>query len=282
MFSRMRNHGNVADEHVAKFVNYFSQPEYEPGFRNEVAETRSRFLLQLDSALPLHVPQAKLLSDFNSQSEFYVFEAAFLWHDQPPPPANAHVLLMSHEIAQTKEMLHSCIDAGKLVTSQESKALGGVSRIVSRADLKEFARSVGMRPQFLFPQSYQTPQQMERSRKKLLEELPKMLAVVSVRIDDWSEQDSRNVWAVFEVAFLWHGFQPSSLPSHRKAMSKEVEQTKYMLHNAIDAEELFAVREVQTLAGATRYLQREELRRFANTIGQRPRFLFPEDDSKKS
>lgn len=280
MFSRMRRKGDVADEHIAKFLDFFSQPEFEPGFRDEVAAVRQGYLSRREAALSGQIDQPDALSDFDDQTEFYVYEAAFLWHDQSPPTAHAHVFQMSRAVEQTKQMLHYSIDVGILIAAKEVNALGSVSRIVTRAELKSFALSKGMRPRFLFPHSYQTPQEIDAGQKKLLRELEGMLSTLLVPIEDWSRHDAQDIWPVFEAAFLWHAFRPPSMSVHRQVMTAEIQQTKQMLHGAINAGKLVAAREVWALTQATRYLGRGELRRFAEAIGERPRFLFPEDESR--
>ncbi|GAB5480219.1 MAG: hypothetical protein Marn2KO_36860 [Marinobacter nauticus] len=273
MFSRLRKRGTVADEHVAKFIEYFSQPEFEPGFRDEVAQIRRRLVEGKEQLQP--GTQLTDLSRFDDRAEFYVYEVAFLWHDQEPPPVSVHTLVMSREVQETKQMLHSCIEAGKLSALEEVKVQGGVSRSISRQELTRFAQAVSMRPRFLFPESSQSRQDLERGCQTLIKELQQTAARQLSRVTDWSAHNTRDVWPISEVAFLWHGFEPPSMAAHWLLMTDEIKKTKQMLHDSVDAGQLQTAREVQTLTGGvTRFLQRQELKSYAISMGENPEFLF--------
>ena len=93
---------------------------------------------------------------------------------------------------------------------------------------------------------------------------------------DFSKEDQRNEWMVYEVAFLWHGKEPPGIQAHVLQMTRDIEETKDLLHKAINEGKLAIVRQVQIGQGLTRWVNRDDLINFAKTIGARPAFLFPE------
>ena len=150
MFSKMRSHGDVADDHVRKFIVYFDDDDFIPGFAQRVEQERQKLLAELDSG-----PSAtKEVRDYvireRGRREWLVYEVAFLWHDQPPPPLEVHQLHMTPQISQTKNLLHRAIDEGKLRIEREFRNQIGYTRWVSFEALRELANSIGEKPAFLF------------------------------------------------------------------------------------------------------------------------------------
>lgn len=150
MFSRMRSHGNVADDHVRRFIIYFDTDEFIPGFAGRVAQEREKLLSEHGSGQSV----AKEVRDYvlreKDRKEWLVYEVAFLWHDQAPPPVELHQLHMTPQISQTKNILHRAIDEGKLKIEGEVRSAHGYKRFVSFDALRVFASSIGERPAFLF------------------------------------------------------------------------------------------------------------------------------------
>jgi hypothetical protein len=97
-----------------------------------------------------------------------------------------------------------------------------------------------------------------------------------LRAYDRKKESARDEWPIYQVAFLWHGFEPPSTRLHFWLMTREVEETKRMLHQAVEARALRAAREVRSRSGLTRFVTRSELRRFCDASGMKPEFLFPE------
>lgn len=219
----------------------------------------------------------------SSKDHFLVYEAAFLWCGQTPPPAAVHQDAMTPEVAQMKDLLHTAIDLEKLSAKHIQAATGGYGRIVSREELQRFCQEIGVFPRFLFPDREPTPEENSAKLAVLSAELERLLLRLPKPVTNWAEEHSRNEWAIYEAAFLWHGYAPPPMALHQQVMPDPVRQTKRMLHDAANAGALspavddgLKVRNV--MVHGTRYVSRIELRRFAESIGQRPRFLFPEDD----
>ena len=92
-----------------------------------------------------------------------------------------------------------------------------------------------------------------------------------------AEEDKRDEWKIYEVAFLWHGKEPPGTVSHFVKMTREIENTKEKLHDAVNKGQLTISREIKYSDGSlTRYATRKDLRSFAESIDQYPAFLFPE------
>ena len=99
-------------------------------------------------------------------------------------------------------------------------------------------------------------------------------SVMPAPMSDLSEYLTRDEWLVYEVAFLWHGHRPPSIEEHWYWMTPDIEQTKQMLHQAINTGKLRAVREYIGPQGGSRHVSRADLKEFAALIGERPSFLF--------
>lgn len=84
-----------------------------------------------------------------SVEEYMVYELAFLWHDVEPPSIQDHWNLMTPHIEFTKQLLHNAIESGKLKVTRELLFKDGVTRFVSKAELKRFAHEIGDVPNFL-------------------------------------------------------------------------------------------------------------------------------------
>jgi|GEM_PF-6659411 len=224
-------------------------------------------------------------ADASERDQFLVYEIAFLWYGFMPPPAQEHESAMTPEIAQLKNLLHTAIDLGKLNAVHFQAANGGYARLVDREDLRQFAEKIGSFPQFLFPDRNFSPDDASAKFAKLAAELDEQLLQLPEEVTDWTVEYSRYEWAVYEAAFLWHGFVPPPMAMHERVMPELVRQTKQMLHDAANSHTLTpaldnGVRMRNVMVYGTRHVTRPELRRFATSIGQRPHFLFPEDEGK--
>lgn len=281
MFSRMRRNGDVADHHVAKFVMYFSKPQYDPTFTDEVAEKRNELLGGLaQQPQPATTDSDPEIPQFGDADRLYLYQVAFLWHGCAPPPVNMHWFLMTPDVEETKRMLHGSIAAGMLTATQVTMEVGLSSYVMTMEDLRSFAQAAGMRPKAFFPDAPSDPLEMLRNRAALIEKLTPAEPCELRIIEDWLEHDARDEWLVYEAAFLWHGFEPPSIADHFRTMTPEVEETKQMLHTAIDEGKLAARTQMQTPSAGSRYVTRSALTAFARTLEQRPRFLFPESMMK--
>ncbi len=88
------------------------------------------------------------------------------------------------------------------------------------------------------------------------------------------KESKRTEWKIYEAAFLWHGIEPPGVHAHFEKMTREIEETKEMLHEAVNNGQLKIVREDVFQNGITRYVSREDLKKFAKSINQKPHFLF--------
>lgn len=100
--------------------------------------------------------------------------------------------------------------------------------------------------------------------------------IAGVNQVNYGTEDTRNEWMVYEAAFLWHDLEPPGVEAHVQRMTRNIEETKGMLHDAIVSGTLRANREVRGPGGVTRWVTREALKAYAESIGTRPRFLFPD------
>ncbi len=94
---------------------------------------------------------------------------------------------------------------------------------------------------------------------------------------DLALEDSRDEWPIYQVAFLWHGKEPPTIQEHWQAMNPLVWSTKELLHEAVENGELVVSREYWASGGVTRFVSRDKLRHYAESIGEKPKFLFPEE-----
>lgn len=222
-------------------------------------------------------------AEASDKDQFLVYEVAFLWYGIVPPPAQAHESAMTPEVAKLKQLLHTAIDLEKLSAETARSAGGGYSRIVQREELQRFAEEIGSFPKFLFPDRKPSQGDTSTGIAALDGELEELLRQLPQAVTDWAEIYAQDEWAIYEAAFLWHGFIPPPVALHERVMPDPVRRTKLMLHDAANANTLmpayddgFRLRNVMVYG--TRHVSRSELRRFATSIEQRPRFLFPEDD----
>ena len=225
---------------------------------------------------PDHAPEAA------SKDQFYVYEAAFLWYGTEPPPIRDHHDAMTPEIARMKFLLHKAIELGKLDALHFNVPPNGYARLVERNELRRFAQEAGMFPKFLFPDAGPSSEDPSIKLSKLETELDERLQELPIPVSNWTDEFARNEWAIYEAAFLWHGFVPPPMSVHEQVMPEPVRQTKAMLHDAVNSGALTpsidgGIRMRNVMVHGTRYVSRPELRRFAISIEQRPRFLFPED-----
>lgn len=236
-----------------------------------------------DESTPATRAKSDALAEASSKELFLVYEIAFLWFGVAPPPAAIHQNAMTPEIAQMKNFLHKAIDLGQLDGLHIQAPGGGYSRIVQKDELQRFAQEIEVFPQFLFP-DLEPPSPGTSARiAELIAELDELLVNLPLPVTDWAQEYDRNDWAIYEAAFLWHGFVPPPSSLHDQVMPELVQQTKQMLHDAANANELTpavdeGMRMRNVMVNGTRHVTRPELRRFATSIGQRPRFLFPEGD----
>jgi hypothetical protein len=90
---------------------------------------------------------------------------------------------------------------------------------------------------------------------------------------NYSKEDDRNEWLVYQAAFLWFDCEPPPIRAHFYQMTRDIEEIKLELHDAIDKGTLNMTRET----GSGRFVSREELKKFALSRGEKPKFLFPEE-----
>lgn len=219
-----------------------------------------------------------------SKDQFYVYEAAFLWYGTEPPPIRDHHDAMTPEIARMKFLLHKAIELGKLDALHFNVPPNGYARLVERNELRRFALETGMSPKFLFPEAGPSSEDPSNKLSKLETELDERLQELPIPVSNWTDEFARNEWAIYEAAFLWHSFIPPPMSVHEQVMPEPVRQTKAMLHDAVNSGALMpsidgGIRMRNVMVHGTRYVSRPELRRFAISIEQRPRFLFPDDET---
>lgn len=78
---------------------------------------------------------------------------------------------------------------------------------------------------------------------------------------------------IYQAAFLWHGITPPGIKNLFKNITPEIQETKQMLHEAANTGRLKISREVSTQMGVTKLVKKSELRRFAKSIKEKPKFL---------
>lgn len=242
---------------------------------------------QAEGPTPLDLGNADAVAfaEASGKEQFLVYEIAFLWYGTTPPPVQVHEGAMTPEIAQMKALLHAAIDLGKLSALQVQAAGGGFARFVRKDELQRFAHEIGIYPRFLFPDREPSPDDASAKLAELAAELRSLLLQLPKAVTDWAEEYARNEWAIYEAAFLWHGYAPPPITLHERVMPEPVRRTKLMLHDAANSNALTpavddGVRVRNVMVYGTRHVSRFELRRFATSIGQRPRFLFPEDQGE--
>ena len=99
--------------------------------------------LALISALIVHTKQNP------DEKEWMLYQVAFLWHGVTPPSIKAHFSKMTPEIKETKDMLHEAINAGQLKVIREIQTTNGLTRWVTKSELKRYARLINQSPKFL-------------------------------------------------------------------------------------------------------------------------------------
>ncbi len=88
-----------------------------------------------------HVVMTRILTPKNeSNVNWKVYEVAFLWHGQQPPPVQDHFNQMSPDIAQRKEALHNAINQGLLKTCNQIINQNGGTRWVSKKALMDYCK----------------------------------------------------------------------------------------------------------------------------------------------
>ncbi len=232
---------------------------------------------------PSTLGEEDAFAEASGKDEFLVYEIAFLWYGTTPPPAQLHESEMTPEIEQMKSLLHTAIDLEMLSALHFQAPAGGYARLVPREEIQRFAQEIGILPRFLFPNKQPSSGDTSAKLAKLAADLDELLLQLPKAVTDWVEEYARNEWAIYEAAFLWHDFAPPPVAVHERVMTEPMRQTKQMLHDAANANTLastvgFGVTMRNAMVYGTRRVSRPELRRFATSIGQRPRFLFPEDD----
>lgn len=97
-----------------------------------------------------------------------------------------------------------------------------------------------------------------------------------LRRPDYRMEKKRNEWLVYEAAFLFHEYAPPGVDEHFELMTPEIRQTKQSIHNAIDLGLIKASREARAPDGTllNRSVGRDEAKKYANSVGKEPRFLF--------
>lgn len=149
MFSKLVKSGDVPDIHVAKFIKYFDR-KFSPGFEEEIKEERDRILRAEETPSPQDSRLREYMARERGREEWLVYEVAFLWHGQLPPPAETHWNFLTPEINQTKHLIHRAIDEGRLAAKKEIRSPTGIARTVTLDQLRQFAELIGERPRFLF------------------------------------------------------------------------------------------------------------------------------------
>lgn len=104
-------------------------------------------LMKILKVLKTDLP--KVSEHTKALDEYMVYELAFLWHDKQPPSIEDHWNLMTPHIMFTKDFLHKAIETGRLKVTRELLFKDGVTRFVSKAELKRFAHEIGDVPNFL-------------------------------------------------------------------------------------------------------------------------------------
>lgn len=87
------------------------------------------------------------------------------------------------------------------------------------------------------------------------------------------EVAQKDLFYVYEAAFLWFDHEPPSILDHHGAMTPEIAMMKGFLHKAFELELLEGVHMNVPSGGYTRMVTRQGLLRFAEATGSIPKFL---------
>lgn len=93
---------------------------------------------------------------------------------------------------------------------------------------------------------------------------------------DWNKEARCEEWPVYQVAFLWYGFEPPTIRDHWALMNRDIQDMKHLLHNSINDGKLKTSRISLNQNGKIicKYVGRRNLIEFANSRGEKPDFLF--------
>jgi hypothetical protein len=195
---------------------------------------------------------------YGAQRTLLLWEAVSLWAEQCPPSRyfnKGKTIVFSEKVRPLWEMLRAAQKSGELKTEGVTDE-GHI--ILRRDELVRYAKVKGLYPHFLFPDK------------------PLAGAKANLKPINYANEDQLNEWPIYQVAFLWHGKAPLTVMEHWNLMTREIGDTKKMLHDAVDAGKLRITRVEYYPSGFTRYVSRAELRRLCATQGYVPAFLFPE------
>ncbi|MBO6524539.1 MAG: toll/interleukin-1 receptor domain-containing protein [Balneolaceae bacterium] len=103
----------------------------------------NKILKAIETDIPIATQSTK------DKEEFMVYELAFLWHGKEPPSIPEHWGLLTPHILFTKDFLHKSIESGKLKITKEIRFPDGVTKFVSKEELRRFAKEIGETPAFL-------------------------------------------------------------------------------------------------------------------------------------
>jgi len=117
-----------------------------------------------------------------------------------------------------------------------------------------------------------TKPEIEERQAELKDNLSQRAELIPFDIASTNQQ---TIWKVYQVAFLWHDYDPPNTLQHFSMMTAQIENTKSQLHNAIDQGLLKVNSERKVVNGFTRFVSRDALIEYCKTIGERPKFLFP-------
>ena len=260
----------------AAVLHYYLEKNY-PWLGKRVAEYIAGKSPDKNEGSALRDPMAELfdpvddLSGYDHRDRFYIYEAAFLWHELKPPFKNLHMLYMPQEVEETKRMLHDAWQLELFRAFPDRKGTDQTGMVASRNDLAQFAENAGMRPRFLFPDNPQTQAELMESRKMLSRVISERIKETLRPVANWGDHDKKDSWPLYQIAFLWHGFEPPPVRFFERAMTSETEEARDVLRSAVHDGSLAA-----TISSDGRFwiVGKEDLKAFAEKIGSRPRFLF--------
>jgi len=104
---------------------------------------------------------------------------------------------------------------------------------------------------------------------------PNMVALQLTTID-FEKKDQHNEWPIYQVAYLWYGFEPPNVAEHFFMMTGDIATKKMELHLAVDTGRLQTSRTYTFVGGLTRYVTRKDLVAYAKANEDKPKFLFKE------
>lgn len=177
--------------------------------------------------------------------------------------------VIGEQVSYVLRNLNKAISAKTFVRHYDKYVLGktNFNSIASRSSLDSYCIYLGY-------ESYNDFLKEERQKQLKKETEPN----ATLKKVDYTKEDTHHEWMVYEAALLWYDLIPPDVEKHFDLMDRDVKKKKDELHEAINKGLLEAKLEYHILGqGYTRYVTRNALLKYANLLGEKPKFLFEEE-----